>query len=46
MDYKTALAITRAFDKSDSMKGYNKTEGEMRSYGEACQFLKGLKKDS
>jgi hypothetical protein len=46
MDYKTALAITRAFDKSDTIKGYEKTEGEMSSYGEACQFLKSLKKAS
>ena len=40
MTYKEAILITRSFDKSEGKKSYHKTYEEMKTYAEACAFLK------
>ena len=40
MDYKEAVTITYNFTKSNGKKDYNKTYEEMKTYAEACAFLK------
>ena len=42
MDYKTAITITYNFTKNNGKKDYNKTDAEMKSYADACYFLKSM----
>ncbi len=42
MTYQEAIIITKAFDSSSYKKSYEKTHEEMKTYAEACAFLKGI----
>ena len=40
MTYQEAIIITKAFDTSSYKKSYEKTYEEMKTYADACAFLK------
>ena len=40
MTYKEAITITYNFTNNNGKKDYNKTYEEMKTYAEACAFLK------
>ena len=42
MTYKEAIIITKNFDTNSGKKSYEKTESELKAYGEACIFLKNF----
>ena len=42
MTYQEAIIITKAFDTNSGKKAYEKTEAELKAYGEACIFLKNF----
>ena len=42
MTYKEAITITYNFTKNNGKKDYNKTDAEMKSYADACYFLKSM----
>ena len=42
MTYKEAVIITYNFTHNNDKKSYYKSEEEMKSYAEACEFLKTM----
>ena len=40
MTYRQAVIITYNFTHNSDKKSYHKTEADLKSYAEACQFLK------
>ena len=40
MTYRQAIVITSTFDNNSGKKSYEKTHEEMKTYAEACAFLK------
>ena len=42
MTYQEAVIIVQNFTNNSNKKSYGKTEEELKAYGEACKFLKGI----
>ena len=42
MTYQEAVIITQNFTNNYGKKSYHKTQEELKSYAEACYFLKAI----